>query len=107
VVSAAPPIVLSCSNGGLTLALDERGVGGWCQVHLLVYGVSRPLGGRSRSGRGVEWQGGREGPHREQVGHLAGAVTQALGAGAEGVDKGSVPDTEVECGLLVGGVDMP
>jgi len=43
-VSAKTPIELSSSSGSLTLALDEKGVGGWCQVHLLVSGASRPLG---------------------------------------------------------------
>lgn len=43
-VSANTPIKLSSSSGSLTLALDEKGVGGWCQVHLLVSGASRPLG---------------------------------------------------------------
>ena len=62
-------------------------------------------GGRPRSGRGVEWQGGRKGPQREQVSQLVGSVTQALGAGAEGVDKGVVPDAEVECGPFIRGVD--
>ena len=44
-------------------------------------------------------------PTGEQVSQLVGSVTQALGAGAEGVDKGSVPDAEVECGPFVRGVD--
>jgi hypothetical protein len=43
-VTATTPIVLSSSSGSLTLTLDEKGVGGWCQVHLLVSGVRRPLG---------------------------------------------------------------
>ena len=43
-VTAATPIVLSSSSGSLTLTLDEKGFGAWCQVHLLVSGVSRPLG---------------------------------------------------------------
>lgn len=43
-VTAAHPIVLSSSSGTLTLAIDEQGVGGWCQVHLLVAGVERRLG---------------------------------------------------------------
>lgn len=43
-MSAANPIVLSSSSGSLTLAIDEQGVGGWCQVHLLVAGVGRQLG---------------------------------------------------------------
>lgn len=43
-VTTAPSIVLSSSSGSLTLTLDETGVGGWCQVHLLASGVCRPLG---------------------------------------------------------------
>jgi hypothetical protein len=43
-VTAATSIILSSSSGSLTLTPDEKGVGGWCQVHLLVSGVSRPLG---------------------------------------------------------------
>jgi hypothetical protein len=43
-VTAAAPIVLRNSSGSLTLTLDEKGVGDWCQVHLLVSGMSRPLG---------------------------------------------------------------
>jgi len=43
-VNAKPPIELSSSSGSLTLALDENGVGSWCQVHLYVSGASRPLG---------------------------------------------------------------
>ena len=43
-VTAATPIVLSSSSGSLTLTLDEKGADDWCQVHLLVSGVSRPLG---------------------------------------------------------------
>jgi hypothetical protein len=39
------PIVLSSSAGGnLTLTLDPKGLGGWCQVHLVVSDVDRPLG---------------------------------------------------------------
>jgi hypothetical protein len=67
--------------------------------------VSIRGGGRSRSGRGVEWQGWREGPQGEQVSQLVGSVKQALGAGVEGVDKGSVPSAKVECGPFVSGVD--
>jgi hypothetical protein len=37
-------IVLRCSNGGLAIALDPQGVGGWSQVHLLHGESSRPLG---------------------------------------------------------------
>ena len=61
--------------------------------------------GQHRSGRGVEWQGWRESPQREQVSQLAGPVTQALRAGAEGIHKGAVLGVEVELGLLVRGVD--
>ena len=43
-VTANPIVVLSSSSGGLTITCDEQGLGGWCQVHLLVSGVSRPLG---------------------------------------------------------------
>lgn len=43
-VTAAPLVVLSSSNGSLTLTPDEKGLGAWCQVHLFVSGVSRPLG---------------------------------------------------------------
>lgn len=43
-MTAVNPIVLSSSSGSLTLAIDEQGVGGWCQVHLLVAGVGRGLG---------------------------------------------------------------
>ena len=43
-VTADIAIVLASSSGSLTLALDEKGTGGWCQVHLLVAGVGRPLG---------------------------------------------------------------
>jgi hypothetical protein len=37
-------MLLSSSSGDLTVTFDEQGVGGWCQVHLLVSGVSEPLG---------------------------------------------------------------
>ena len=40
----AAAIVLSSVSGTLTLTVDEKGVGGWCQVHLIVSGVTRPLG---------------------------------------------------------------
>ncbi len=43
-VTTASPIVLSSSSGSLTLTFDEQGIGGWCQVHLLVAGVGHPLG---------------------------------------------------------------
>lgn len=43
-VTAAAPIVLRSSSGSLTLALYEKGVGGWCQVHLLMTDICRPLG---------------------------------------------------------------
>ncbi len=43
-VSANTPIELSSSSGSLTLTVDEKGIGGWCQVHLLLSGASRPLG---------------------------------------------------------------
>lgn len=43
-VMAGTPIMLTSSTGSLTLTIDEEGLGGWCQVHLLVSGVSRPLG---------------------------------------------------------------
>jgi hypothetical protein len=43
-VTPATNIVLGSSSGSLTLTQDEKGVGGWCRVHLLVSGVSRPLG---------------------------------------------------------------
>ena len=43
-VTILSPIVLASSSGNLTLTLDEKGVGGWCQVHLNAPGVSRPLG---------------------------------------------------------------
>ncbi len=43
-VSANLPIELSSSSGSLRLVPDEKGVGGWCQVHLLVSGANRPLG---------------------------------------------------------------
>jgi hypothetical protein len=43
-VSTMNPIELGSSSGRLALVLDEKGVGDWCQVHLLVAGASRPLG---------------------------------------------------------------
>jgi len=43
-VTAMSPIILNSSSGDLTLTLDEKGVGGWCQVHLVVSDASRPLG---------------------------------------------------------------
>lgn len=43
-VSTMNPIELGSSSGSLALVLDEKGVGDWCQVHLLVSGASRPLG---------------------------------------------------------------
>ena len=43
-VNTKPSIELSSSSGSLTIALDEKGIGGWCQVHLLVSGASLPLG---------------------------------------------------------------
>jgi hypothetical protein len=44
-------------------------------------------------------------PTGEQVSQLAGPVTQAPSAGAEGIDKGSVLGPEIEFGSFVGGVD--
>jgi hypothetical protein len=46
-VAVASPIVLSTLSGGLTLTLDEEGVGGWCKVHLNIEGVDRELGAES------------------------------------------------------------
>ena len=43
-MTTVPPIELRSSDGSLILTLDEKGVGGWCQVHLVSSGVSRPLG---------------------------------------------------------------
>lgn len=43
-VTPCPLMLLSCSSGALTFTYDEKGVGGWCKVHLVVSGVSRPLG---------------------------------------------------------------
>jgi hypothetical protein len=43
-VTPVSPIVLSSSTGNLTVTLDPQGVGGWCQVHLVVSGMTRPLG---------------------------------------------------------------
>ena len=43
-VTGNPVVLLSSSSGDLTFTHDERGIGGWCQVHLLASGVSRPLG---------------------------------------------------------------
>jgi len=62
-------------------------------------------GGRCRSGRGIEGQGWRKGPQGKHFRQLACAVPQALGAGAEGVDKGAVLGAEFEFSLLVGCVD--
>ena len=52
-------------------------------------------GGRFWSGRGIEWQGWREGPQGKHLRQLACAVAQALGAGAEGVDEGAVLGAEL------------
>ena len=41
---ALSPIVLNSPSGSLAITTDERGVGGWCQVHLTQLGVSRLLG---------------------------------------------------------------
>ena len=38
------PIVLKSSSGSLALNVDEAGVGGWCQMHLVTNAGSRPLG---------------------------------------------------------------
>jgi hypothetical protein len=35
---------LVSSSGSLTLEHDPHGVGGWCQVYLVVEGARRPLG---------------------------------------------------------------
>jgi hypothetical protein len=43
-VTASPIVLLNSASGDLTVTYDQKGVGGWCQVHLLVSGVSRPLG---------------------------------------------------------------
>jgi hypothetical protein len=43
-VTTTTPIVLNSLSGSLTLTFDERGVDEWCQVHLLLSGVCRPLG---------------------------------------------------------------
>ena len=43
-VNPTTPIVLSSSSGTLTVTLDDKGVGGWCQVHLVESGESRALG---------------------------------------------------------------
>jgi transposase len=62
-------------------------------------------GGQPRSGRGIEWQGRRKSPQGKHLRQLSCAVAQALGAGAEGVDKGAVLGAEFEFSLLVGCVD--
>jgi hypothetical protein len=41
---SATQIVLASSSGSLILSIDEKGVGGWCQVHLFVSGARRSLG---------------------------------------------------------------
>lgn len=43
-VTNPTPLVLRSSSGNLILSLDEKGVGGWCQVHLEMPGIRRPLG---------------------------------------------------------------
>lgn len=43
-VTANVPIVLRTASGSLALVLDEKGVGGWCQVRLLDAAISRQLG---------------------------------------------------------------
>lgn len=43
-VTVMSPIVLRSSSGILTITPDEKGVGGWCQAHLLLACESRPLG---------------------------------------------------------------
>ena len=58
-------------------------------------------GGRSRSGRGIEWQGWRKGPQGKHLRQLSCSVPQALGAGAESVDEGAVLGAEFEFSLLV------
>jgi hypothetical protein len=45
------------------------------------------------------------GPQGKHPGQLACAVTQALGAGTESIDEGSVLGAEFERGLLVRSVD--
>jgi hypothetical protein len=40
-VTATEPVVLTSASGTLTLALDEKGIGGWCQARLLAAGAER------------------------------------------------------------------
>ncbi len=43
-VNANAIVLRSSSSGDLTITYDEKGIGGWCQVHLLVSGIRQPLG---------------------------------------------------------------
>jgi hypothetical protein len=61
--------------------------------------------GQPQSGRGIEWQGWREGPQGKHIRELASPVAQAFGARAESVDEGSVLGAEFEFGSFVRCVD--
>jgi len=63
------------------------------------------LCGQPRSGRGVEGQGRREGPEGKHLAQLAGALAQARGSGAEGVDEGTVAVAKLQLGCIVSCVD--